>query len=137
MMRVQGYYFLWAIVISSNNWLNTVPLTINKIGSINTKIDHQVNSRIPISLVTCNNELLSFIGDLLHQPPYSPELAKQLPFIWQKFMIWMQFQNQQVLYNYLEQFLDNKLLRFLVRGIVQFVKRWEQVILNNGQYIVD
>lgn len=100
---------------------------------------HQDNARPHTSLVT-RNKLLSLGWDLLPHPPYSPDLAPSDYHLFrslQNSMNGKKFQKEEDIKNHLDQFFNNKPQTFYEHGIMQLVERWEKVVLNNGQYIVD
>jgi histone-lysine N-methyltransferase SETMAR len=78
--------------------------------------------------------------DLLPHPPYSPDIAPSDYHLFRSLKYHLrgvQFQNDVEVENWLQNFFGSKMgTKFYKRGIQKLHRKWEEVINNNGQYIV-
>ena len=84
-------------------------------------IFHQDNARPHTSLVT-RKKLLELGQEVMPHPPYSPDPA---------------LSDYHLFKNELIQFFTSKNQTFYESGIMKLTERWQQVIEQNGQYIIN
>ncbi|CAK9828058.1 Mariner Mos1 transposase [Anthophora retusa] len=81
-----------------------------------------------------------FKWEVLQHPPYSPHLAPS------DFHLFRSLQNNlngknfgsvEAIKNYLQTFFAEKPRSFYEKGIYELVKRWQTVVENGGDYIID
>lgn len=97
------------------------------------------NTKPYLSLQTRQN-LLRFGWDVLNHPPHSPDLAPSDYYLFpilQNELNGMTFASSEHLKMFLDEFFARKPHNFYQRGIMQLPERWERVINQNGQYIID
>jgi hypothetical protein len=80
--------------------------------------------------------------EILPHPPYSPDLAPiELPplplSLQQSARRGVSFNNDAELQNWLDDFFTAKSADFFKRGIENLSDRWETVVNNGGEYIID
>lgn len=78
--------------------------------------------------------------EVLPHPPYSLDLAPSDFHLFRSLsnaLRGISFNNDEELLNWLEQFFESKPQDFYRRGIEQLVNRWEEVVRNNGEYLID
>lgn len=78
--------------------------------------------------------------ELLPHPAYSPDLAPSDFHLFRSLsnaMRGVTFKNNDELQNWLVEFFGSKPRQFYQNGIEKLVERWEEVIKNNGNYIID
>ena len=99
---------------------------------------HQDNARPHTSLVT-RQKLLQLGWDILPHPPYSPDLAPSDYYLFrslQNFLDGKTFISNEEVKNHLDQFFASKEQKFYERGIMLLPERWQKVLDQNGQYII-
>ena len=96
-------------------------------------IFHQDYARPHVSFKSLQ-KLKGFGWGVLNQPPYSPDMAPSELHLFsssQHFLFGKDVQNN------LDKFFEVKSKEFYRRGIEKLPRRWEQIIKNNGQSIID
>jgi len=95
------------------------------------------NARLHTSLMT-RKKLLEFGWDVLPHLPYLPDLAPS------DYYLFRSLQNSlnrktfaSDIERHLIQFFDNKDRTFFENGIMKLTERWQKVIKQSGQYIID
>ncbi|GFY11891.1 histone-lysine N-methyltransferase SETMAR [Trichonephila clavipes] len=99
---------------------------------------HQDNARPHTSLVT-RQKLLQLEWDTMPHPPYSPDLAPSDYYLFrslQNFLDGKTFTSNEEVKNHLNQFFASKDQKFYERGIMLLPERWQKVLDQNGQYII-
>jgi histone-lysine N-methyltransferase SETMAR len=84
-------------------------------------------------------KLNSFGWELLPHPPYSPDIAPSDYHLFLSLSNGIRnrnFENEQELKTYLEDFFKSKEPEFYAKGIHDLPRRWQEIINSNGQYIV-
>ena len=102
-------------------------------------IFHQDNARPHISLVT-GKKLLELGWEAMPHPPYSPDLALFNYHLFrslQNHLNGKTFDLNEAVKNELIQFFASKNQTFYESGIMKLTERWQKVIEQNGQYIID
>ena len=77
--------------------------------------------------------------EVLTHPPYSPDLAPSDFHLFRSLsnaLCGVPFNNDVELKTWLEQFSDSEPTDFYSRGIEKLVERWEEVVNNDGAYII-
>ena len=99
---------------------------------------HQDNARPRTSLLT-RQKLLQLGWDILPHSPYSPDLAPSdyylFPFL-QNLLDGKTFTSNEEVKNHLDQFFASKEQKFYERGIMLLPERWQKILDQNGQYII-
>jgi hypothetical protein len=78
--------------------------------------------------------------EILPHPPYSLDLAQLDYYIFRSLsnnLRGVSLNNGAVLENWLDDFFSAKPTDFFKRGIQNLPKRWEAVVSNGGEYIID
>ena len=78
--------------------------------------------------------------EVLMHPPYSPDLAPTDYHLFRSLsnqMRGLTFDNEEDLENWLTTYFDSRSDDFWQNGINKLVERWEEVVNNDGDYIVD
>lgn len=78
--------------------------------------------------------------EVLPHPPYSPDLAPSDYHLFRALsnnLSGKSFDDEQELRDWLTKWFDSRDEGFFRRGIQKLVNRWEQVIMNDGNYIID
>lgn len=99
---------------------------------------HQDNARPHTSLLT-RQKLLQLGWNILPHPPYSPDLAPSDYYLFrslQNFLDGKTFTSNEEVKNHLDQFFASKKQKFYERGIMLLPERWQKVLDQNGQYII-
>ncbi|CAK9820034.1 Histone-lysine N-methyltransferase SETMAR [Anthophora quadrimaculata] len=100
---------------------------------------HHDNARPHVSRQTLQ-KLKELKWEILQHPPYSPDLAPS------DFHLFRSLQNNlngknfgsvEAIENYLQTFFTDKPRSFYEKGIYDLVKRWQTVVENGGDYIID
>lgn len=100
---------------------------------------HHDNAKPHTSLQT-QQKLVRLGWDVLPHPPHSPDLAPSDYHLFrslQNALNGMEFASLDLLKNYLDEFFGQKSQNFYERGIMQLPERWQKVIDQNGQYIIE
>ena len=100
---------------------------------------HHDNARPHTSLIT-RQKLIERNWELMPHPPYSPDLAPSDYHLFrslQNHLNGKTFDSDQAVKNELDQFFASKNQGFFERVIFQLIERWQKVIQQNGQYIID
>jgi len=95
--------------------------------------------RIDACGLMTRQKFLQLGWDLLPHPPYSPDLAPSDYYLFrslQKFLNGQTFTTNEDVKNHLDQFFASKDQKFYERGIMLLPERWQQVLDQNGQYII-
>ncbi|GFX80486.1 mariner Mos1 transposase [Trichonephila clavipes] len=99
---------------------------------------HQDNARPHTSLVT-RRKLLQLEWDTMPHPPYSPDVAPSDNYLFrslQNFLDEKTFTSNEEVKNHLDQFFACKDQNFYERRIMLLPERWQNVLNQNGQYII-
>ncbi|CAK9827264.1 Histone-lysine N-methyltransferase SETMAR [Anthophora retusa] len=105
----------------------------------NGVVFHHDNARPHTSLVT-RQKLIELGWDVLPHPPYSPDLAPSDFHLFralQNSLRGITFNSDEAVNQHLVQFFADKDRSFYKRGIMKLPERWQKVIEQNGQYIID
>ena len=97
------------------------------------------NARPHIAKSVCK-KLLEYGWELLPHPPYSPDLAPTDYHLFRSLSNDLRekiFEEETDLENYLATFFDSKPKELYAKGIHDLTERWQEVIDNDGQYIID
>ena len=102
-------------------------------------IFHQDNTRPHTSLVTCK-KLLELGWEVMSHSLYSPDLAPSDSYLFrslQNHLNGKTFDLNKAVKNELIQFFASKNQTLYESGIMMLTERWQKVIQQNGQYIID
>ncbi|CAK9806173.1 Mariner Mos1 transposase [Anthophora plagiata] len=97
------------------------------------------NARPHTSMQT-KNKLLQLGWEVLRHPPYSPDLAPTDFYLFrslQNALNGINLPDMQSCQNFLNDFFSQKNAEFYKKGIFKLPKRWEKVINENGQYVIN
>lgn len=100
---------------------------------------HQDNAKPHTSLKT-RQKLLELGWDLLPHPPYSPDMAPSDYYLFrslQNSLAGKTFTSDDSIKTYLEAFFAEKDQKFYEKGIMILTERWQQIVDNNGQYVLE
>ena len=101
-------------------------------------IFYQDNTRPHVSLMT-RQKLLQLGWEVLIHPPYSPDIAlSDFPFFWslQNSLNGKNFNSLEDCKRHLEQFFAQKDKKFWEDGIMKLPEKWQKVVEQNGEYVV-
>lgn len=99
---------------------------------------HHDNAR-PHAALGTRQKIAELGWEILSHPPYSPDLAPSdyhLFLSLQNFLNGKKFKNEEDVKQALVQFFASKDETFFKNGIYKLPSRWQQVINNNGDYII-
>ena len=99
---------------------------------------HHDNARPHAALGTCQ-KIAELSWEILLHPPYSPDLAPSdyhLFLSLQNFLGGKKFKNEEDIKQALVNFFASKHKTFFKNGIYKLPARWQEVIKNNGNYII-
>ena len=101
-------------------------------------IFHQDNARLHVSLMT-RQKLLQLGWEVLIHPPYSPDIASS-DFHWfwslQNSLNGKNFNSLEDCKRHLEKFSAQKDKKFGEDGIMKLPEKWQKLVEQNGEYIV-
>ena len=106
--------------------------------NINCRIFHQDNSRPHVSLMTRQNLLQLGWEVLIHLPCSLDISPSNFYFFWslQNSLNGKNFNFLEDCKRYLKQFLAQNDQEFWEDGIVKFPEKWQKIVEQNGEYIV-
>ena len=99
---------------------------------------HHDNARPHAALGTCQ-KIAELGWEILLHPPYSPDLAPSdyhLFLSLQNFLSGKKFKNEEDIKQALVNFFASKDETFFKNGIYKLLAHWQEVINNNGNYII-
>lgn len=100
---------------------------------------HHDNARPHTSLVT-RQRLRTFDWEIMPYPPYSPDIAPSDYHLFrslQNHLDGQKFNSLEGVKNGLDEFFAQKSRGFYTSGIMKLPERWQKIIDQNGQYIID
>ena len=100
---------------------------------------HHDNARPHTSMAT-RKKLLELGWEVMCHPPYSPDLAPSDYHLFrslQNFLNGKNFIDDEEVENHLHQFFSEKDHTFYEEGIMKLPQRWQTVIKQSGNYIID
>jgi len=100
---------------------------------------HHDNTRPHTSLMT-QNKLTELGWEVLMHPPYSPDLALSDYHLFralQNSLGCKKLADRDAAETHLGKFLNNKPQKFYTDGIMKLPEKWQKIIDNNGQYVLD
>ncbi|EZA57360.1 Histone-lysine N-methyltransferase SETMAR [Ooceraea biroi] len=100
---------------------------------------HHDNAKPHTALVT-KKKLKCFGWEVMQHPPYSPDLAPSDYHLFrslQNNLDGQRFNSVDDIQTYLEDFFAQKSRDFYKRGIMSLLERWQKVVDQDGQYILD
>ena len=101
-------------------------------------IFHQDNARLPVSFMT-RQKLLQLGWEVLIYPPYSPDIATLNFHLFQSLQNSLNGKNFNSLEDckrHLEQFFAQKDKKFWEDGIMKLPEKWQKVVEQKGEYVV-
>lgn len=111
------------------------PILANRKGVI----FHHDNARPHVAQQTLQ-KLRQFKWEILPHPPYSPDMAPSDYHLFrslQNSLNGCKYKSLAEVENHLKNFFGNKPTSFYKNGINKLLKRWEMIVENNGNYIID
>ena len=102
-------------------------------------IFHDDNATQHTSLAT-RQKLLRLGWEVMLYPPCSPDLAPSDYYLFpslQNFLNWKTFNDDEAVKSQLVQFFSDKDQKFYERRIMKLPERWQNVIEQNGKYIIE
>ncbi|KAM0726119.1 Histone-lysine N-methyltransferase SETMAR [Formica fusca] len=99
---------------------------------------HHDNAR-PHAALGTRQKIAELGWEILSHPPYSPDLAPSdyhLFLSLQNFLRGKKFKNEEDIKQALVQFFASKDKTFFENGIYKLPSRWQEIINNNGNYII-
>ena len=97
------------------------------------------NARPHTARVTQEN-VLELGCSVLPHPPYSPDLVPSDYHLFrslQNSLMGTNFSNEDQVREFVENFFTSKPAEFYAKGIEELPDKWQQVIANDGEYIID
>jgi len=116
-------------------FLQTRPDLVNRKGVI---LLHD-NARPHTSKLT-QQKIRELGYELLPHPPYSPDISPSDYYLFrsmQHFLKGKRFVNNEELKSSLQSFFDEKSPKFFADGIQSLLDRWQMIVDNDGEYIID
>ena len=101
-------------------------------------IFHQYNARLHVSLMT-RQKLLQVGWEVLIHPPYLPDIApSDFHLFWslQNSLNGKNFNSREDCKRHLERFLAQKDKKFWEDGIMKLPEKWQKVVEQKGEYVV-
>ena len=101
-------------------------------------IFHQHNTRLHVSLMT-RQKLLQLGWEVLIYPPYSPDIAPSDFHLFQSLQNSLNGKNFNSLEDckrHLEQFFAQKAGKFWEDGIMKLPEKWQKVVEQKGEYVI-
>ena len=90
---------------------------------------HHDNAR-PHSSLTTRQKLLELGWDVLLHPPYSPDIAPSDYYLFRSLQTFTSDDSVKDVFAEKDQ-------KFYETGIMKFPERWQLIVLQNGQYVID
>jgi len=90
-------------------------------------------------LVT-KQKLKSFGWEIIQHPPYSPDIAPSDYYLFralQNNLDGQRFDSMGDIQKYLENFFAQKSRGFYENGIISLLERWQKIVDQDGQYVLD
>ena len=100
---------------------------------------HHDNARSHTSLMT-QNKLTELGWEVLIHPPYRPDFAPSDYHLFralQNSLDGKKLADRDTAEAHLDKFFNNKPQKFYTDGIIKLSEKWQKVIDNNGQYVLD
>ncbi|KAG5316799.1 SETMR methyltransferase, partial [Acromyrmex insinuator] len=119
--------------LTQRNLIDRISIKTTELINRKDVVFHHDNVRPHTSLMT-RQKLREFGWEVLMHPPYSPNLAPS------DYHLFRSLQNSfdgKAAENHLKKFFADKPQKFYTDGIMKLPEKWQKVIDNNGQYILD
>lgn len=100
---------------------------------------HQDNARPHTSKIT-SKKIKDLGWEVMEHPPYSPDIAPTDFHLFrslQHFLCEKRFQNEDEIKEGIKKFIASKSISFFEKGIRSLVDKWQTIIDNNGEYIIE
>lgn len=100
---------------------------------------HHDNAR-PHTSLTTRTRLRGYGWEIMPQPPYSPDIAPSDYHLFrslQNHLDGQRFDSKEAVQNALDLFFASKSQGFYTTGIMKLPERWQKIVDQNGQYIID